>query len=382
MPMGKLFWLLSTHSLFNTSICMKPQKIITIALHVLFWLAISYFYYSFSASRLTFYDKNKVFQDVRYHDMRFLIPLWVGNIFKAVLLYGNSEFLMRVFLQKKKYFQFTYYLLGLIVVCYGLEIGVDLLLIKFLPPTMPQDKFPPNYFKNIITMQPALYLMFIVISFGSRFTQDWVTHENEKQRLQQAKLQTELKFLKSQINPHFLFNTLNNLYASALSDGSERTAEGIAKLSKLIRYMLHESNVDKIALEREVAYIETYIELQKLRFTGKSQPVDIRFEVNIDDPHCLIAPMLLITFVENAFKHGISKQQASLIDIELKVDNQQLHFKVINTINPFASHQLEENSGLGLKNAQRQLELLYADSHTLEATPDGEVFKVNLVVTL
>lgn len=361
---------------------MKPQKIITITLHALFWLAISYFYYTFSSSRLTYSDKNSIFHDVRYHDMRFLIPLWFGNIFKALLFYGNSEYLMKVFLQKKQYFKFTYYLLGLIIMCYGLEIGTDFFLVRLIPPTMPQDLYPPNYFQNLVTLQPALYLMFVVVSFGARFTQDWVNHESEKQLLQQAKLQTELKFLKSQINPHFLFNTLNNLYASALSDGSERTAEGIAKLSKLIRYMLHESNVDKIALEREVAYIQTYIELQKLRFTGKKQAVDISFEVDIDMPNCLIAPMLLITFVENAFKHGISKQQASRIDIGLKVVNQTLEFKVENTINPFANNQLEDKSGLGLKNAQRQLELLYTDRYQLEATPEGELFKVNLVVEL
>ncbi|WP_299458066.1 sensor histidine kinase [uncultured Microscilla sp.] len=361
---------------------MKPQKIITIVLHALFWVAVSYFYYTFSSSRLTYSDKNSIFHDVRYHDMRFLIPLWVGNIFKAILFYGNAEFLMPTFLQKKQYFKYLYYFIALIVMCYGIEIGIDYFLVNVIPPTMPQDNYPPDYFHNLASIQPALYLMFIVTSFGARFTQDWVQHETEKQYLQQAKLQTELKFLKSQMNPHFLFNTLNNLYASALNDGSERTAEGIAKLSKLIRYMLHESNVDKIALEREVAYIETYIELQKLRFAGKHNPVNINFEVAIDAPECLIAPMLLITFVENAFKHGISKQQTSSISIELKVTNQQLSFWVENTVNPFANNQLEEKSGLGLKNAQRQLELLYAHKYTLKVTPGEEVFKVNLVLEL
>ncbi|EAY26769.1 sensor histidine kinase [Microscilla marina] len=361
---------------------MKPQKIITIVLHGLFWLAISFFYYSFSSSRLTYTDKNSIFQDVHYTDLQFFIPLLIGNIFKAILFYGNSEVLMKTFLQQKRYFSYLVNFVGLVVMCYGIEIGVDYFLVQVVPPTMPQDAYPPNHFQGIVSLQPAFYLIFIITSFGARFTQDWVQHETEKQYLQQSKLQTELKFLKSQINPHFLFNTLNNLYASALSDGSERTAEGIAKLSKLIRYMLHESNVDRIALEREVAYIETYIELQKLRFAGKNNTVNINFEVEIDAPACLIAPMLLITFVENAFKHGISKQQTSSISIELKVSNQQLSFRVENTVNPFANNQLEEKSGLGLKNVQRQLELLYANKYTLEVVPDKEVFKVNLVLTL
>lgn len=360
----------------------NPQKTITIVMHVLFWIATSYFYFAFSNSRVTFYDKEKIFHDVTFYDMQFLIPLLVGNIFKAMMFYGNANFLMEYYLKKKMYIKYVVNLLVLIVACYFIELGADVFLVQVISPTEPNDAHPPQHLQRIMNTQPALYLLFIIISFGARFTQDWVKHEAEKRNLQQAKLETELKFLKSQINPHFLFNTLNNLYASALSDGSERTAKGIAKLSKLIRYMLHESNVDKIALDKEVTYIETYIELQKLRFTGKRQPVNINFETNIDDEGCLIAPMLLITFVENAFKHGISKQQASSIDIRLNAANQQLTFEVENTVNPFANNQLEEKSGLGLNNAKRQLELLYAEQYILDIVPDTEWFKVTLELKL
>lgn len=360
---------------------LKPQKVITIALHSLFWLAISFFYFSISNSRVTYEDKG-VFYDKQYYDLQYLIPLLVGNIFKAILFYGNANFLIVSFLKEKRYLTYLANFLGLLVICYGLEIGVDYTLVEMVPPTAPFDKNPPNQFKGLIAIQPAFYLLFIAISFGARFTQDWVEHENEKRDLQEAQLQTELKFLRSQINPHFLFNTLNNLYASALNDGSERTAQGIAKLSGLIRYMLHESNVKEIALSKEITYIQNYIELQKSRFTGKQYPVIVNFDIDIDRDDYQLAPMLLITFVENAFKHGLSKQQSSRIDIRLKIVSDYLTFEVENTINPMAKNNLEEKSGLGLKNTQRRLELMYPAQHTLEIEATTTLFRSILSIQL
>ncbi|HAS40445.1 MAG TPA: hypothetical protein DCS93_08200 [Microscillaceae bacterium] len=363
---------------------LKPDQVITVAFHALFWLAISYFYFSASYSRLTFDDQNSVFQDHKYYDLQFLIPLLVGNIFKALLFYGNINFLIGTFLQKKRYLDYVAYLVAFIVMCYGLEIGTNYFLVELIPQTEPADTHPPDHFMRLVAMQPPLYLVMLVVSFGARFTQDWVQYEKEKRLLIEEKLKTELKFLKSQTNPHFLFNTLNNLYASALSDGSERTAKGIAKLSNLLRYMLYESNVNVIALEKELNYIENYIELQKQRFSGKTQVPQVNVEVDIDRPHgYVIAPMLLISFVENAFKHGISKNQMSTIDIRLKVEQQWLKFEVTNTVNPYGGEQpIKEASGLGLQNTQRRLELLYPDQHVLDIVPGEDIFQVVLSLYL
>jgi len=363
---------------------LQPEQVITIALHALFWLAISYFYFNVSYSRITFYDQNSIFQDSKYYDLQFLIPLLVGNVFKALLFYGNTNFLILTFLKKKRYLDYVAYLLGFIVMCYGLEIGTNYFLVELIPQTQPADAHPPAHFMRLTAMQPPLYLVVLVVSFGTRFTQDWVQYEKEKRLLIEEKLKTELKFLKSQTNPHFLFNTLNNLYASALSDGSERTAKGIAKLSNLLRYMLYESNVSVIALEKELNYIENYIELQKQRFSGKTKVPQINVEVDIDHPQdYFIAPMLLISFVENAFKHGISKNQTPTIDIRLKVAQQWLKFEVTNTINPYSGEQpIKEASGLGLQNTQRRLELLYPDQHVLDIIPGEDVFQVVLSLYL
>ncbi|OJJ16262.1 hypothetical protein BKI52_33755 [marine bacterium AO1-C] len=363
---------------------LKPDQVITVAFHTLFWLAISYFYFSASYSRLTFDDQNSIFQDHKYYDLQFLIPLLVGNLFKALLFYSNANFLIVSFLKKKRYLDYVAYLIAFVVMCYGLEVGADYFLVEMIPQTEPADTHPPDHFMRLVAMQPPIYLVVLVVSFGARFTQDWVKYEKEKRLLIEEKLQTELKFLKSQINPHFLFNTLNNLYASALSDGSERTAKGIAKLSNLLRYMLYESNVSVIALEKELNYIENYIELQKQRFSGKSKIPQINVEVDIDHPdEYVIAPMLLISFVENAFKHGISKNKTPTIDIRLKAEQQWLKFEISNTINPYGGEQpIKEASGLGLQNTQRRLELLYPDQHVLDIVPGEEVFQVILSLYL
>ena len=363
---------------------LKPEQVITITFHTLFWLAISYFYFTASYSRLTFEDQNSIFQDHKYYDLQFLIPLLVGNVFKMLLFYGNTNFLVGAYLKKKQYLNYVAYLVSFIVMCYGLEVGVDYFLVELVPQTESADTHPPDHFMRLVAMQPPLYLVVLVVSFGARFTQDWVQYEKEKRLLIEDKLQTELKFLKSQINPHFLFNTLNHVYASALSDGSERTAKGIAKLSNLLRYMLYESNVSVIALEKELNYIENYIALQKQRFTGKKQVPQIKVNLDIDRPnHYVIAPMLLISFVENAFKHGISKNQVSTIDIQLKVEEQWLKFEISNTVNPYGGQQpIKEASGLGLQNTQRRLELLYPEQHVLDIVPGEEVFQVILSLYL
>lgn len=363
---------------------LKPEQVITVVLHAMFWFAISYFYFAMSYSRITYEDKESLYQESLYYDLQLLIPLLVGNIFKALLFYGNTHFLIGTYLKKKQYLNYVAQLLAFIAMCYGLEIGVDYFLVEMIPQTEPLDYHPPNHFQNLVSFQPSLYLVLLIASFGARFTQDWIQHEKEKRLLIEEKLKTELKFLKSQINPHFLFNTLNNLYASALGDGSERTAKGIAKLSNLIRYMLYESNVSAIALEKEVKYIENYIELQRQRFSGKTKVPQINVEIEIDQPdNYRIAPMLLISFVENAFKHGISKNHLSVIDIRLKAEEQWLIFEVENTVNPYGGElAVKEASGLGLQNTQRRLELLYPEQHALDIIPEEDVFKVNLSLHL
>lgn len=184
--------------------------------------------------------------------------------------------------------------------------------------------------------------------------------KREKQ-LVEEKLQSELNFLKAQTNPHFLFNTLNNIYALARKK-SDLTADTIMKLSKILRFMLYECNTDYISVSEEAKVIKDYIELEKLRYSNR---LNIVYQEEIDNEHQLIAPLILLPFVENAFKHGVSETRFdSKVEIRLALQDQILDFEVLNTKDEMA--EAINSEGIGLKNVQRQLALTYPEQYELQ----------------
>ncbi|MFZ1787080.1 MAG: histidine kinase, partial [Saprospiraceae bacterium] len=194
-----------------------------------------------------------------------------------------------------------------------------------------------------------------------------------------ANSEANLQLLKAQINPHFLFNALNTLYGTALKGDTDQTAEGIQKLGDMMRFMLHENTLEFIPMEKEIAYLNNFITLQKLRI--QSSP-DIVVEDNIDEAVCnnQIAPMLLIPFVENAFKHGISLKEKSWIKINLVCNEDIVIFEVSNSLYK-SSHILENGkSGIGLKNVKGRLDLQYPDKHTLEIQENDDEYKIKLMI--
>lgn len=194
--------------------------------------------------------------------------------------------------------------------------------------------------------------------------------------LVREKLETELKFLRNQINPHFLFNTLNNIYALARRK-SDDTADVVVKLSKLLRFMLYESKSRLVKIYDEIKMLEDYIELEKIRYNGR---LTISFLREVDDENEQLAPLLLITFVENAFKHGASESRfESFIHMELKLQDKVLTFIIENNKEASPRNRLSEN--IGLSNVRRQLELLYAD-HSVVVENEALNFKVNLTINL
>ncbi|HYK76776.1 MAG TPA: histidine kinase [Daejeonella sp.] len=192
----------------------------------------------------------------------------------------------------------------------------------------------------------------------------------------------DLNFLRSQINPHFLFNVLNTLYGTALQEKAERTSEGIQKLGDMMRFMLRENMQEKISLTREVDYLNNYIALQKLR-TQSSQDILIHTEIEDHLGSLQIAPMLLIPFVENAFKHGISLKEPSSIRISLFSKEKTLYFDVSNTIHLKAGSDPEkDNNGIGLNNVRQRLMLLYPGKHDLSIRENGKEFFIHLTIQL
>ncbi len=192
----------------------------------------------------------------------------------------------------------------------------------------------------------------------------------------------DLNFLRSQINPHFLFNVLNTLYGTALQENAERTSEGIQKLGDMMRFMLRENLQEKISLTREIEYLNNYVGLQTLR-TQSSPDIQIHTEIEDHTGALQIAPMLLIPFIENAFKHGISLKERSHIRVVLMTKDNTLYFDISNSIHPKPSNDPEkDNNGIGLANVRQRLKLMYANRHELSIRESGKEFFVHLTIQL
>ncbi|PRZ00896.1 histidine kinase [Marinilabilia salmonicolor] len=198
----------------------------------------------------------------------------------------------------------------------------------------------------------------------------------EIETLKREKAESELKFLKTQVNPHFLFNALNNIYSMAYT-GDESTPEKITMLSDMLRYVLYDCESDYISLYKEIDYINSFLEFQQLK-TEKRQ--NISFNTGMHDENYQIAPMLLVTFVENAFKHSkIEKDKSGFVNIELELNAEEFHFSVENSIQAQASGQKTGNAhGIGIENARNRLELLYPKKHKLIIVHDEDKYKVTL----
>ncbi|MEL7064057.1 MAG: histidine kinase, partial [Bacteroidota bacterium] len=212
---------------------------------------------------------------------------------------------------------------------------------------------------------------------GIKFFQNHLYEQARSQAIFQQKVEAELKYLKNQIQPHFLFNTLNNIYGMILSN-DPHAADYVVRLSDLLSYILYESDRETIALSKEIEILDSYIELERLRYDRK---LDFHYtKTNISGP-LSIAPLLLVPFVENAFKHGPAKEEKqSFMDIQLEVQHEILYFSVENS---YSSQVVTPKiqSGIGLKNIQKRLALLYSDKYTLTITQE-ETFKVALMIDL
>jgi len=218
--------------------------------------------------------------------------------------------------------------------------------------------------------------LFLLLAGGMiRLAYSFIKSQNEKKSLENLNLNAEVNFLKSQINPHFLFNTLNSIYSQA-HNKSEHTEYSILKLSELLRYVLYETGEERVPLERDIQYINNYIDLQRIRLSSK---ITLRYTINGNLSGNTIAPLMLITFIENAFKHGISYTQPSVIDIDITVFEKTLTLTVSN---PVVKNDIFTQGGLGLKNVTRRLELLYPGKHNLTISQTDNQYLVNLKIDL
>jgi len=225
-----------------------------------------------------------------------------------------------------------------------------------------------------------IFLAILGISIAYFFLKEWSKSELIQTQLQANQLSTEIKFLKSQINPHFLFNTLNNLFSMAQAKGNDELADGISKLSGMMRYMLYDSNAEIVLLSTEIAYLEECITLNKLRYADEE--VTVIFDHPRQTNGISIVPMLFIPFVENAFKYGVAIGQTTTVKISIKASAQNLNFTCENTNFSAIKKMDMEKSGIGLENVKRRLQLLYPGRHHLQIIDIDEKYIVNLELNL
>jgi len=378
----------------------------------------------------------------RITESRVITSELIGKSALVGLFYLNYYFFIPVFFERKKYFVYGMYVLLAFIIYFGINIVTrtgafkhpsgNFQLIQFQPKFTGERKefaFQGNFFRGIdgerellfgidsgkypqvfriplnnpdsverlslsfplrepvffgiprgawiVTLNNAIssFVLMLLIGGFIRLAFSFIRNQNEIKVLENAKLNTEVNFLKSQINPHFLFNTLNGIYSQA-HERSENTEYSVLKLSELLRYMLYDSGETEVDLEKDISYINNYIDLQRMRLSSK---VKINYALKGNLQKKKIAPLLLIPFIENAFKYGVSYRYPSTIQIEIQIFEKTLTMLVSN---PMAEKNNFIPGGLGLKNVKRRLELLYPGKYMLDIYHDNYVHVVNLKLKL
>lgn len=297
--------------------------------------------------------------------------IWIYSIFFNLLLiaffYLNIHVLIPQIFTKKTVLRYV----GAILLCFAVvALGSEIINQVFHHMAFGRPR--PFAFTAIN------FLLIFGLSTALRLTNDRVRFERERKEYENERLKSELSLLRSQVSPHFMFNVLNSL-ASLARKQSDQLESFIIQLSHLMRYMLYESGEKRVTLEREIEYLKNYIDLQKLRF---GNDVIIEFNSQVARMDLPIEPMLLIPFVENAFKHGIGMIPDPAISIALSLNDHQVSFSVRNKFNKVLTETKDMNSGIGIQNVRRRLELLYKDLHSLSIEEKDSWFIVDLKLIL
>ena len=298
----------------------------------------------------------------------FSIAMLPVTLTQIPLFLLNSEWLIPKVYRKQGVGTYLIYLLLLLI----LYSTAQLILKEWIVP----DALLRRHWDVFWSVVPALFILAISTGYGFIFYQ--IKQDQAAQEAKQEHLKSELSFLRSQISPHFIFNILNSIVYLIRSKSSQAESVTI-QLSELMRYMLYEASDDQVPIEKEIEYLKNYIELQRIRF---GDDVEIKVAIEGQPSNQLIEPMLLIPFVENSFKHGVGLIKDPIIEIILNIHGQHLEFQVKNRITPDSSDAKDRDSGIGLKNVKRRLELLYPNLHNLDIHSSGTWFEVNLNLEL
>lgn len=290
-------------------------------------------------------------------------PMFVYSSIVLLLIFYTNYFILfpKFYLNKKRFFYFILVILFILVIIFLTRIS----LVRF------------HIFHQGYSKPKSIFIAFAIFRIILAFFLSGALVIYERwQKSEKERLISEVNFLKAQINPHFLFNTLNGIYTLVLKK-SDKAANSVSQLSSIMQYVATESNNVKVPLEKEIEYITNYIELQKLRLTNSTQ---VNYSVIGQTSSLLIEPLLLINFIENAFKYGISTEKESLIKIALNISNNELILFIQNQ--KHANQLKTNNSGIGLENTISRLNNTYAGKYSLDIIDDDSNYTVNLSLQL
>jgi two-component system sensor histidine kinase AlgZ len=338
------------------------QRNRVLLLHLVFWCI----YLSFNFYQINFYQQQRGYDWGRAFSFMSL-----QFIFTFSVAYVNYFLFLPRFLTHKR--------IGKYLFEFVIPFAVLVLLRVYIQRMLSVDSPRAEYYdSHMYVIQVAVNMLFITIFVSMmRFAVDWFELEAKKKEMENEKLIAELNFLKAQINPHFLFNTLNNLYYLAYSQ-SANTTEVIAKLSQMMRYMIYDSNHPKVLLSKEIEYMQSYISLERLRLNNQ---IPIHFDIHGNTENVWITPLIFITFLENAFKHGVSNNNPKAwVDISIRLNGNQCVYTVKNS--KVVGAEASDKSGIGLQNVNRRLELSYPNQYQLTVDDKPEVYSVQLELTL
>lgn len=337
----------------------KTNNTTTTLVHVIFWLLFTHLVFDIAG----LYDSfQELYREREFIDEAFiLLPIMMG------LFYWNSHFLIPKYLNQKSWkkylFTLTLSFLFFIFLGYGIDYFLENQGFEFNLDREEVVDFLAQFNVLVIGISTSLGL--------SKIAMENTTQKKEAQAKQQA---AELKYLTAQVNPHFLHNTLNTIYSLANDETAPKTQDAILKLSKMMRYMVKESSQSEVVLQKEIDFLQEFVELQKMRLAG-AVPVDFIIKGKVEQQN--IAPLLLITVIENTFKHGVQYHPPQPILIELSIESIRLHLLTKNIFNPKKS---TSEIGTGLNNLRKRLTYLYPDKHQLTITKKDGLFEVLLVI--
>jgi sensor histidine kinase YesM len=338
------------------------KKWLAVSLHVLFWALL----FSFPYLLRPVMDNNEI-PHPHANNTGFYYLNFVDNFIRLLLFYANAYLFIPRLVYKKKYGQYLFVL----VVALGIMLIWDRFFFNLFIEGIHYKVW------NFFVFNLPFFFFIIIASAAFRMIRDRIQETQRIKEKETENLKTELSFLRSQVSPHFMFNIMNNMVAMARKK-SEMLEPSLVKLSSLLRYMLYETE-EKVTLQKEIEYLQNYIDLQQQRF-GNS--VLIKTCIEKPDNNYEIEPMLLIPFVENAFKHGIGLMENAEINVELKVEKNILSFTVRNKFDENSTEVKDKSSGIGLANLQRRLALLYQNKHSLLITKQKNWFIASLQIIL